>query len=89
MVENYLATLSKEKEEEEKEERLVLTGELQDKILAVLSECFGIMASIILEESIKDWELSGGSYEELVEIIASHADTPKEEEEIKSKLMFL
>jgi len=93
LIENYLANLEEEEreraEEREEEEKFVLTDELKDKILTVLSDYFGIMASVILDEAIEEWEASGKTYEELVEVISSHADTQEEAEEIKTRLMFL
>jgi len=94
LIENYLAVMKKEEESSEEsqpeaEESFTLTPELRDKILTVLSDYFGIMASVILDEAVEDWEISGGSYEELVDIISSHADSEEEANEIKTRLMFL
>ncbi|WP_456342475.1 hypothetical protein [Thermovibrio sp.] len=93
LIEKYLSNLEEEKKERTEEigeeEKFVLTDELKDKILTVLSDYFGIMASAVLDEAIEEWETSGKTYEELVEVISSHADTQEEAEEIKTRLMFL
>ncbi|RKQ63604.1 hypothetical protein C7457_0478 [Thermovibrio guaymasensis] len=81
-------SVSKE-EVTEDEEKFNLTPELEEKILSILSEYFGIMASSVFEDSVKEWELTGRSYEELVDVISSHGDTEEEREEIRNRLMFL
>ena len=78
-----------ETQEEESVEEFELTPEQEQKILTVLSEYFGIMATVILEESVSDWKAVGGSYQELVDIICAHADTPEEEEELRQRLLLL
>ncbi len=81
--------VSKEEEVTEDEEKFDLTPELEEKILSILSEYFGIMASSVFEDSVKEWELTGRSYEELVDVISSHGDTEEEREKIRTRLMFL
>ncbi|WP_457678822.1 hypothetical protein [Thermovibrio sp.] len=72
------------------EETFKFTQELEDKILAVLSNYFGIMAAVILEDSLHQWKAVGGkTYEELVDLIAAHADSKEEEGKIKLDLMSL
>jgi len=70
-------------------EEVELTPEREQKILTVLSEYFGIMATAVLEEALGDWRAIGGSYQELIDIICAHADTPEEEEELKRRLLLL
>jgi len=78
-------------QQEEVEEAPIpeLTQSQIDRILEVLSDYFGFMASNVLNEAIEDWRMSGGDFRELIAIIAAHADNPQEEEEIKNRLMFL
>jgi len=78
-----------EAQEEEAPEEFELTPEHEQKILTVLSDYFGIMATAVLEEAISDWRAIGGSYQELVDIICAHADTPEEEEELRQRLLLL
>jgi len=78
-----------EAQEEEAPEEFELTPEYEQKILTVLSDYFGIMATAILEEAVADWRAIGGSYQELVDIICAHADTPEEEEELRQRLLLL
>jgi predicted DNA-binding protein len=89
LIENYLSATVEVSSGVEEEKKFVLTDELKDKILTVLSDYFGIMASAVLDEAVEEWEASGKTYEELVEVISSHADSQEEAEEIKTRLMFL
>jgi len=68
------------------EGKFVLGEELKEEILRILSDYFGIMSAIVLDESIEEWEASGGTPEELASIIAAHADDPDEEEEIRRRV---
>jgi len=63
-----------------------LTEELREKILAVLSKHFGIMAGILLDEALEELQLIGGGLVELIDMLAAHADTVEEEEEIRREL---
>lgn len=76
-------------EEEEAEtsgEAFSVGSDIEEKILSVLSDYFGIMASAVFEEALEDWEMTGKTYDELVDIIAAHADTEEEAEEIARRL---
>jgi len=78
-----------QEEDVETEGGLSVDSDIEDKILEVLSDYFGIMASTVFEEALEDWEMTGGSYEELVDIIAAHADSEEEAQELTRRLMEL
>jgi len=71
---------------ENEEEVFQITDDLRERILAVLSKHFGIMSGIILDEALEELESMGGGLVELIDILAAHADTPEEEEEIRREL---
>jgi len=75
-----------EEEGEEVEEAFSVDSDIENKILSILADYFGIMASAVFEEALEDWEMTGKTYEELVDIIAAHADTEEEGEEIARRL---
>ncbi|WP_457755113.1 hypothetical protein [Thermovibrio ammonificans] len=67
-----------------------LTPELEDKIVSILGEVFGIMAYPVFEDSLSEWREKGGSsFEELVEVILSHAHDDEERRVLREKLSSL
>jgi hypothetical protein len=90
---NLLNSLKEEERGESKEEKKApfsVTPDLEKRVLELLSEYFGIMASAIWEESLEEWRMSGGTtYEELVDVIVSHGELPEEKEELRTRLSFL
>jgi hypothetical protein len=89
LLESVIRSRGKEEEEEERAP-FAVTPELEEKVLKVLSEYFGIMASAVWEDSLEQWRASGGTtYEELLEAIVSHGDSEEEREELRTRLSFL
>jgi predicted DNA-binding protein len=66
-----------------------VTPEIEDAILSVLRDFFGIMAYPVLEDSLEEWRKEKGGYKELVEIICSHAHSENESLELKKRLLSL
>jgi predicted DNA-binding protein len=70
-------------------EGFVVTPEIEEAILSVLRDFFGIMAYPTLEDSLEEWREKGGGYKELVDVICSHAHSKDEEFELKRRLLSL
>ncbi|MEO2068256.1 MAG: hypothetical protein ABGX27_01930 [Desulfurobacteriaceae bacterium] len=60
-----------------------------DKILTILSDYFGIAASLVFEEAVEVWKEKGGDYEILVEIIVKELEDKEAQEELRQRLLFV